>query len=73
VSVRCTARQDCLAKNKVGLAEVLTTLEESRRNIDQHPSVAVDTGTNVRTVQHWFTRTANSLAGAMEIADIHKW
>ena len=60
---------DYFAKNKVELSHVLSTLEESRRHIDSHPSLADDTGSTTRTVQHWLTRTANSLTSASEVAD----
>lgn len=60
---------DYLGKNKVGLAQVLSTLEESKKSIEKRGSVAENRGTDVRTVQHWLTRTANSLITAMEVAD----
>ena len=60
---------DYFAKNKVELSHVLSTLEESRRHIDSHPSLADDAGSTTRTVQHWLTRTANSLTSSSEVAD----
>ena len=59
-----------IGKPKVPLGQCLTTLNASMEHVKEYPSQAKeDTGTDKRTVQHYLTRTLNSLATQAEIAD----
>ena len=58
-----------VSKNKVELQHAVSTLSEAKKHVDKYASIAEDSGTEIRNVQHWLTRTLNSLDSMMEIAD----
>ena len=58
-----------LCKNKVALEACLVALEKAQKHINKHPSVASDTGTNKREVQHMFTRVVNELSRSIQISE----
>ncbi len=59
-----------MAKPKVPLGQCLTTLSASMDHVKQYPSQAKkDAGSDKRTVQHYMTRTLNSLATQTEVVD----
>ena len=59
-----------MAKPNVSLGHCLTTLNDSMEHVKEYPSRSKkDSGTDKRTVQHYITRTLNSLATQVEIAD----
>ncbi len=41
---------------------------DARHHIEKYPSVAANTGTNIRTVQHLLTRIINTLSGKIEVS-----
>ena len=51
-----------MCKNKVALDACLTALEAAQKHVLKFPSIASDSGTNKRYVQHMFTRVLNSLS-----------
>jgi hypothetical protein len=54
------------AKDGASLTNVLVLYVSAHDHILRHPSVAADTGTEVRTAQHWLTRVLNSISGHVE-------
>ena len=58
-----------LTKNKFVLEACLTALENAQADVEKFPSIADDTGTDKRTVQHMFTRVLNELSRSVEISD----
>ena len=58
-----------LCKNKTALQACLVALEHARQHIQKHPSVADDTGSAKRTVQHMFTRVINNLSKCIQVSD----
>ena len=57
---------DYLVKDPVILTTVLNLCRVASREIVKRPSVAVDTGTPMRTVRHLLTRMLNKCAGGTE-------
>jgi hypothetical protein len=55
-----------LTKDKTELSASLVVLLDARKHIDKYPSVADDTGTAIRTTQHFLIRVLNSLSGMSE-------
>ena len=58
-----------ICKNKVELNTCITAYEAAHKHVEEYPSVAKDTGSKKRTVQHIFTRVLNDLARSIEIHD----
>jgi hypothetical protein len=56
-------------KNGVGLIDALPLLLKAQEDVLLHPSVAEDSGTQKRNVQHTLTRTLNKLNSQMEVSD----
>ena len=59
----------CVSKNKVDIQHALQTLDQARKYIEKNPSRAEDSGSILRTTQHWLTRFLNSLDNTMKVAD----
>jgi len=55
-----------LAKDRAALTNILSIFVSAHDHILRHPSVAADVGTEIRTAQHWLTRTLNSVSGHVE-------
>ena len=55
-----------LTKDKTELSASLVVLLDARKHIDKYPSVADNTGTEIRTTQHFLVRVLNSLGGMSE-------
>jgi hypothetical protein len=55
-----------VTKDKVCLAGSMSVLLDARKHIEKYPSVAADTGSTIRTGQHFLQRTLNTLAGSAE-------
>jgi hypothetical protein len=45
---------------------LISILHDAARHVDNHPSTAVDSGTEDRTTRHYFQRILNSLCGKQE-------
>ena len=58
-----------LCKNKVALQACLVALEKAQEHVKKFPSVAEDSGSNKRTVQHMFTRVVNELSQSIQISN----
>ena len=58
-----------LCKSKYALEACLSALENAQRHIEKFPSVADDTGTDTRCVQHMFTKVLNDLCRSVELSD----
>ena len=58
-----------VSKNKVDIQHALQTLDQARKYVEKHPSRAEDSGSIIRTTQHWLTRFLNALDNTMEVAD----
>ena len=58
-----------VCKKKVALEACLTALEAAQMHVEKYPSIAEDSGTNKRYVQHMFTRVLNDLARSVELSD----
>ena len=58
-----------VAKNNVAIDQTLPILISAKIEIDIRESVADDSGTNVRKVQHWMTRTLNKMDIVSELHD----
>ena len=58
-----------IGKNKASLEQCMSVLLEAYHHVEKYPSVAEDSGTDRRTVQHIVTRVLNSLNVQMEITD----
>lgn len=58
-----------VGKDSNALKASLSMFIAAQAYIDQHPSVAPDTGTAKRTAQHLLTNTCNRITGAMEVSD----
>ena len=58
-----------ICKNKVSIESVLVSLERAQLHVEEHPSVADDTGTDKRTIQHIFTHVINELSRSMKLSD----
>ena len=56
-------------KNGVDLIDALPLLLKAQEDVLLHPSVAEDSGTQKRNVQHTLTRTLNKLNSQMEVSD----
>ena len=58
-----------VTKNPVEIAQVINVVKYARQKIEQYPSVADDTGTVLRTGQHFANVLLNKLTGMSELAD----
>ena len=60
-----------VSKNKVAVEQILSTIQKAMEYVQRkgHESVAEDSGTDQRTLQHILTRTINQLDNAMEFSD----
>lgn len=58
-----------LQKDKVQLQASLISLEQAANHVEQYKSIASDSGSAKRTVQHMFTRAVNDLARSVQISD----
>ena len=58
-----------VAKNNVAIDQTLSILISAKKEIDIRESVADDSGTNVRQVQHWMTRRFNKMDIVSELHD----
>ena len=57
------------SKNKVAVEASLLALRAAHEHVNQYPSTASNSGTEIRTVQHIFTRVLNTLSRAVEVSD----
>ena len=55
-----------ICKNKVSIESVLVSLERAQLHVEEHPSVAGDTGTDKRTIQYMFAHVINDLSRSMK-------
>ena len=60
-----------ICKNKVVISKSLVAMEKAMESVSdpQKRSVAADTGTNKRYVQHMFTRVMNNLSKSVQLSD----
>ena len=58
-----------LTKDKAKLEACLIALEHAKDHVQKHPSVASDSGTDKRTVQHMLTRVVNVLSRTAQVSD----
>jgi hypothetical protein len=58
-----------VCKNKVIISHTLTAMEQAIVDVQEHPSVANDTGTTRRYVQHMFAKVLNQLNKSIQISD----
>jgi hypothetical protein len=58
-----------VCKNKVIISHTLTAMEKAIVDVQEHPSVANDTGTTRRYVQHMFAKVLNQLNKSIQISD----
>ena len=58
-----------VSKHKFEVQHALLTLDKARSYVEKFPSIAEDSGSKSRSLQHWLTRTLNSLDNTMEVAD----
>ena len=58
-----------VCKSKVAMDACLSALEAAQRHIEKFPSIADDSGTDKRAVQHMFTRVLNNLSRSIHVSD----
>ena len=58
-----------VCKNKVALDACLIALESAQKHIAAYPSIAADSGSVNRCVQHMFTRVLNNLSRSVQVSD----
>ena len=58
-----------VCKNKVVISHTLTAMEQAINDVQEHQSVAQDSGTTRRYVQHMFSRVLNQLNKSIQISD----
>ena len=58
-----------VTKNKVKLDACLVALEMAQQHVEKFPSIATDSGTAKRYVQHMFTKVLNDLSRSIEVSD----
>lgn len=59
-----------ITKPTTELTHVLSLWNNARKTIETYPSKAVDTGTSLRTAQHFLTRIANQMTSSTEISSM---
>jgi len=57
-----------LTKPPKQVTHSLALFHDAPRTVNEHPATAEDTGTDIRTAQHFMTRVNNQLSGTVEIS-----